>query len=213
MERERLGCREPCRRVLYWNRQRSTICTLAVVLLRQDPWQSNFVMLSGRSGCRMSQSIATSERSPIARLANREELLVQAAAISAAEITPLSKGDALLNTAVFFAGTIPFLYATWEFWRRIAFGQQFGTGDDPVVFPKPGEEKQPLIVEEARTKKPRKIGKDGQLTIGMDADTNRGRRVLGQDALLFAYFLMFAAASTAVISGVAVWPSLSTVFG
>jgi len=123
-----------------------------------------------------------------------------------------SEGDALLNTAVFIASTIPFLYATWEFWRRIAFGQQFGTGDDPVVFPKPGEEKQPLVVKESTIQKPRAIGKEGKLTIGMDADTNRGRRVLGQDALIFAYFLMFAAGGTALLSLVAVVPSYSAVF-
>eukprot|EP00443_Scrippsiella_acuminata_P072987 CAMPEP_0115477414 /NCGR_PEP_ID=MMETSP0271-20121206/55659_1 /TAXON_ID=71861 /ORGANISM="Scrippsiella trochoidea, Strain CCMP3099" /LENGTH=215 /DNA_ID=CAMNT_0002904895 /DNA_START=36 /DNA_END=683 /DNA_ORIENTATION=+ len=213
-DRKRLGSREPCRRMLYRSCRRWAICSLAVFVLRQEPRRHTFVMLSERSGWRVPRGITRRERAPIACLANREELIAQAAAVTTADISPVEKGDILLNTVVFIGATIPFLYATWEFWRRIAFGQQFGTGDDPVVFPKPGEENQPLVVkEEAPRKKPRVIGKEGKLTIGMDADTNRGRRVLGQDALLFAYFLMLVAAGSALLTGVTVIPTLSTVFG
>ena len=38
------------------------------------------------------------------------------------------------DTGVFVIGCIPFLWATWEFWRRIAVGASFGTGKDAVVF-------------------------------------------------------------------------------
>jgi len=125
------------------------------------------------------------------------------------ELSPLRREDVMLNTVVFLAFTIPFLYAAWEFWRRIAFGQQFGTGDDPVVFPKAGEEEQPMIISEAPPKKNRPVGKKDKVTIGMDADTNRGRRVLGQDALGFAYFLMAGAAFIVLVAGVVVYPVFS----
>jgi len=62
---------------------------------------------------------------------------------------------------IFIAGLIPFAVATVEFWRRIAFGESFGTGTDSVVI----------------------IGED-------DApESSRGRRVLGKGALITAYIL------------------------
>lgn len=136
----------------------------------------------------------------------REEVFARQVATNV-DLTPITEGDLLLNTVVFIASSVPFLYAAWEFWRRIAFGQPFGTGTDPVVFPKPGEE-DPLIIKEAPSRTVGPLGKDGKLTIGMDADTNRGRRVLGQDALLFAYLLMFLAAASVAVAGVAVYPVL-----
>lgn len=105
---------------------------------------------------------------------------------SVSELPPLEQGDLFLNLLVFLAFCIPFFAAAKEFWQRIAFGQQFGTGDDPVVFPRPDGKELPDA-----PKQQRRIGKDGKVTIGMDADTNRGRRVLTEDALNFAYFLMF----------------------
>lgn len=62
--------------------------------------------------------------------------------------------------AVFVIGLLPFLIATVEFWRRIAFGESFGTGLDSVF-----------------------IGEDGAPT------SSRGRRVLGKGALAVAYVL------------------------
>lgn len=41
----------------------------------------------------------------------------------------------MTDAVVFVVGCIPFLWATWEFWRRIAVGLPFGTGSDSVVFP------------------------------------------------------------------------------
>jgi hypothetical protein len=61
---------------------------------------------------------------------------------------------------VFVAGIIPFVWATIEFWRRIAVGEPFGTGSDSVI-----------------------IGQDN------NPQSSRGRRVLGKDALIVAYIL------------------------
>ena len=37
------------------------------------------------------------------------------------------------DTVVFIIGSVPFVWATIEFWRRIAFGESFGTGKDSVI--------------------------------------------------------------------------------
>jgi hypothetical protein len=60
------------------------------------------------------------------------------------------------NIAVFIIGLIPFAWATVEFWRRIAFGESFGTGKDSVIIPRP------------------------EITIGEDdnPESSRGRRTL-----------------------------------
>ena len=64
------------------------------------------------------------------------------------------------DTWVFVAGMVPFVWASIEFWRRIAFGEAFGTGSDQVV-----------------------IGQDDS------PSDSRGRRVLGKGALIVAYVL------------------------
>ena len=74
-----------------------------------------------------------------------------------------SAGSFVFNsdTWIFVVGIIPFVWASIEFWRRIAFGEPFGTGSDQIVI----------------------IGED-------DSPTNsRGRRVLGKGALVVAYIL------------------------
>jgi hypothetical protein len=71
---------------------------------------------------------------------------------------------------VFVAGIIPFLWATIEFWRRIAVGEPFGTGSDSVI-----------------------IGEDS------NPSSSRGRRVLGKDALVAAYILFGIAAATLTV--------------
>ena len=90
------------------------------------------------------------------------------------------------NVAVFVVGLIPFLWATVEFWRRIAVGATFGTGKDSVVIPRP----QDVLLDD-----------DGNplITIGEDANptSSRGRQVLGKDALVVAY-LLFGIAAAAV---------------
>jgi hypothetical protein len=68
---------------------------------------------------------------------------------------------------VFLIGAFPFAWASVEFWRRIAFGEPFGTGSDSVI-----------------------IGTDDA---PMDS---RGTRVLGKGALAIAYFLFAASFAT-----------------
>lgn len=91
---------------------------------------------------------------------------------------------------VFIVGVIPFIWATNEFWRRIAFGEPFGTGSDSVFIPKPGDEDNGLI----------SIGEDG------DPMSSRGRQTLDRSSLLVAYVLFAVAAFSvgiAIISVVA----------
>ena len=76
-----------------------------------------------------------------------------------------------LNIAIFVIGLVPFIWATIEFWRRIAFGEPFGTTKDSVI-----------------------IGED------MKPSSSRGRRILGQGAIAVAYLLFGIAAFILVIS-------------
>jgi hypothetical protein len=77
-------------------------------------------------------------------------------------LTAASTSDFLQNTDVwvFLAGVFPFAWATVEFWRRIAFGESFGTGTNSVII---GMEDSP-------------------------ADS-RGQVTLGRGALIVAYIL------------------------
>lgn len=88
------------------------------------------------------------------------------------------------NTIVFIIGIIPFLWATYEFWSRIAVGASFGTGKDSIQI-RPST------------------------TIGTDDDRrkSRGQQVLGDDALVVAYAL-FAVAIASV--GIAVYSVISS---
>eukprot|EP00577_Skeletonema_sp_RCC1716_P022025 CAMPEP_0113424590 /NCGR_PEP_ID=MMETSP0013_2-20120614/29681_1 /TAXON_ID=2843 ORGANISM="Skeletonema costatum, Strain 1716" /NCGR_SAMPLE_ID=MMETSP0013_2 /ASSEMBLY_ACC=CAM_ASM_000158 /LENGTH=223 /DNA_ID=CAMNT_0000312623 /DNA_START=57 /DNA_END=725 /DNA_ORIENTATION=- /assembly_acc=CAM_ASM_000158 len=83
---------------------------------------------------------------------------------------------------VFIIGIIPFIWATIEFWRRIAVGASFGTGSDSVVIPSPfddtGDDDSGLIT----------IGEDGNPT------SSRGRQTLDRGALGVAYVLFAVAA-------------------
>lgn len=71
------------------------------------------------------------------------------------------------NVAIFIIGIIPFLWATYEFWSRIAVGASFGTGADSIQ-----------IRPSTRT-----IGRDGEPL------KSRGQQVLGDGALAVAYAL------------------------
>eukprot|EP00578_Thalassiosira_sp_NH16_P022637 CAMPEP_0181094854 /NCGR_PEP_ID=MMETSP1071-20121207/10210_1 /TAXON_ID=35127 /ORGANISM="Thalassiosira sp., Strain NH16" /LENGTH=235 /DNA_ID=CAMNT_0023177201 /DNA_START=170 /DNA_END=877 /DNA_ORIENTATION=- len=86
---------------------------------------------------------------------------------------------------VFIIGIIPFVWATYEFWRRIAVGASFGTGSDSVVIPSPFEEDD-----------------GGLITIGEDDDPNssRGRRTLDRGALTVAYVLFAVAGGSVAIA-------------
>ena len=81
------------------------------------------------------------------------------------------------DTVVFLIGTVPFLWAAWEFWRRIAVGASVGTGKDAIVF---------STDEDPDEDQVRRFG---------------GRRVLGKGALAVAYVL-FAAAGGSVLLAV-----------
>mmetsp|Transcript_62997 Transcript_62997/g.136783 ORF Transcript_62997/g.136783 Transcript_62997/m.136783 type:complete len:251 (+) Transcript_62997:52-804(+) len=131
------------------------------------------------------------------------------------ELSPITKDDLLFNSVIFLACCVPFAYATYEFWRRIAFGQEFGTGEDSIVFATPEDEEAARKVLEAKRqegsgeKKRRPVGKEGKVTIGMDPETNRGRQVMGPDALYAAYGLMVIAALSMVMAGNAMMPILT----
>ena len=87
----------------------------------------------------------------------------------------LSKETTIL---VFIIGVIPFIIATYEFWRRIAVGATFGTGSDSVVFP--------------------------TTTIGNDNDptSSRGKQILGQDSLITAYIIF---TTVAIVMGIVLY--------
>lgn len=95
------------------------------------------------------------------------------------------------NTFIFIIGIIPFLWATYEFWSRIAVGKSFGTGTDSIQ----------IRSSSSSSTSKTTIGKDG------DPLKSRGQRVLGDDALLVAYVL-FAVAVGAV--GIAIYSVIST---
>jgi hypothetical protein len=81
---------------------------------------------------------------------------------------------------IFLVGLIPFAVATVEFWRRIRFGESFGTGNDSVVFTDVsiGEDNAPL--------------------------SSRGNRVLGSGALITAIILFAVAAAVIALAVVSV---------
>ena len=74
------------------------------------------------------------------------------------------------DTLVFALGCAPFLWATVEFWRRIAVGDPFGTGRDSVV------------INDSSGNRPVPV-----------------RRVLGKDAIIAARILFTLAAASAVL--------------
>ena len=88
------------------------------------------------------------------------------------------RGVTPLDTGVFVIGCIPFVWATWEFWRRIAVGASFGTGSDSIVI-------DPSLVDDADDDQVRRFG---------------GRRVLGADAIWAARALMTVAAGSVALA-------------
>ena len=90
---------------------------------------------------------------------------------------------------VFIIGIIPFIWATYEFWRRIAVGASFGTGSDSVIIPSPFDGGD---------------GKDGDdlITIGEDNNptSSRGRQTLDRGALIVAYVLFAVAGGSIAIA-------------
>ena len=85
---------------------------------------------------------------------------------------------------VFIIGIIPFIWATWEFWRRIAVGASFGTGKDSVIIPSPFEETDNDLIM---------IGED-------NSSSSRGRQTLDRGALTVAYVLFAIAGGSIAIA-------------
>eukprot|EP00535_Pseudo-nitzschia_heimii_P004248 CAMPEP_0197188818 /NCGR_PEP_ID=MMETSP1423-20130617/18573_1 /TAXON_ID=476441 /ORGANISM="Pseudo-nitzschia heimii, Strain UNC1101" /LENGTH=224 /DNA_ID=CAMNT_0042640771 /DNA_START=45 /DNA_END=719 /DNA_ORIENTATION=+ len=114
---------------------------------------------------------------PIAVRSQRETATAAAAPSSSSTALAASAGSLLSNTDtwVFVAGIFPFLWATYEFWRRIMFGESFGTGTDRVI-----------------------IGMDDS------PSDSRGTRVLGRGALVTAYVLFVCAFATLAVVGYSV---------
>lgn len=105
---------------------------------------------------------------------NLFNILIASSSEPASEILPnneitMNANSDELNIAVFLIGIFPFIWATIEFWRRIAVGLPFGTGSDSIVI----------------------IGEDNK------PSSSRGRQVLGKGALVVAYIL-FAIAGVSV---------------
>ena len=105
-----------------------------------------------------------------------------AAATAAVQI---EQQDPTTTIIIFIIGIIPFIWATFEFWRRIAVGASFGTTSDSVVIPSPFD-------NDDNDKN------DGMITIGEDGNpmSSRGRRTLDRGALTVAYVLFAIAAGS-----------------
>lgn len=116
-------------------------------------------------------------------LSNNNESALTTIVQSSTFITAATSDLSLRNSdvVVFIAGIIPFIWATIEFWRRIAVGEPFGTGKDSVV-----------IVRPSTTTTT--IGQDG------NPSQSRGRQTLGQGALIVAYILFGVAAGVIVLA-------------
>ena len=99
-----------------------------------------------------------------------------AAATEAAEgLTFEPRGITTEDTVIFVIGCVPFVWAGIEFWRRIAVGDPFGTGQDSV------------IINDSSGNRPSPV-----------------RRVLGQDAIIAArilFGLAFASGVLVLIAG------------
>lgn len=100
-------------------------------------------------------------------------------------IEPLSPTT---NIIVFIIGIIPFIWATYEFWRRIAVGASFGTGKDSVIIPSPSSSDS--------------SGDGSRIMIGEDNNPNssRGRQTLDRGALTVAYVLFAIAGGSIAIA-------------
>jgi len=95
----------------------------------------------------------------------------------------IEQQDPTTTIVIFIIGIIPFIWATFEFWRRIAVGASFGTTSDSVVIPSPFDNDS---------------DKNDMITIGEDGNpmSSRGRRTLDRGALTVAYVLFAIAAGS-----------------
>jgi len=109
---------------------------------------------------------------------------LQIAAVDVMDATSNNIEDSMLSKqtaiTVFVVGLVPWTVATFEFWRRIAVGESFGTTSDAVVF---------------------SIGEDD------NPASSRGRQVLGKGALVTAYCIFTV---VAMVLGLVVYSVLTT---
>ena len=110
--------------------------------------------------------------SPIASSSSATTTKMTTTALNALAATDLLSNS---DVWVFLAGIFPFAWATYEFWRRIMFGESFGTGSDRVII---GMEDSP--------------------------SDSRGARVLGRGALVTAYAIFVCAFATLAVVGYSV---------
>lgn len=96
-------------------------------------------------------------------------------------MVPIEQLSPTATLIVFIIGIIPFIWATVEFWRRIAVGASFGTSADSVVIPSPFSDDDQMMVT---------IGEDD------NPESSRGRRTLDRGALTVAYVLFAVAAGS-----------------
>jgi hypothetical protein len=113
---------------------------------------------------------------------NMIPLMEEPSSLSSSMMVATTSINDLLNNndfKIFLAGIFPFMWATIEFWRRIMFGESFGTGTDSIVI----------------------IGSDDS------PQDSRGSRILGKGALIIAYTIFVFAFGTLGIVGYSVLSS------
>jgi len=129
---------------------------------------------------------------PSSSFSDVSSIFLSADATAIAETAPVADNlqieqlDPTTTVVVFIIGIIPFIWATIEFWRRIAVGASFGTGKDSVVIPSPFSE----------------TDDDGLISIGEDGNplSSRGRQTLDRGALIVAYVLFAIAGGSVAIA-------------
>ena len=154
--------------------RRTTACALTYAAHRRKP----------AAQCQRAPA-AAAVAALMCSMASAAEAAVDSTLRGAAYVEAYAKTDPALqtfeprgitpeDTVVFIIGSVPFVWATIEFWRRIAFGESFGTGKDSVI----------INDTSGKRKKPQ-------------------QRVLGQDAITAAYILFALAGASAVLVVVA----------
>lgn len=119
--------------------------------------------------------LITASTTSAATIATGSSMALSDAAAAVANNSNVSELLKNSDFLVFVAGIFPFMWATYEFWRRIMFGESFGTGTDSII-----------------------IGMD-------DAPSDsRGQRILGRGALVTAYVLFVCAFGTLAVVGYSV---------
>ena len=124
--------------------------------------------------------------------------------VGPAEVEALSTTSII---AVFVAGVIPFLWATVEFWRRIATGSSFGTGSDSITIVDINDDD---IKEENFSLEETEEGGILKTTTNSNGAKRQKpqKRVLGRGALVIAYVLFSVAA---FVVGLSIYSAITSV--